>query len=451
MKKLFAACCAAFLLVVLAAPIAHAATEVNVRIEGRAETLFEGTIPVGIHPIEAASDTQTRDCDGVNALDPGNTEPGITPTLASAEAMESIGETFDGEWYDGFGDYFITRWGPDAQDNATGAYWGVLVNNVLTSVGGCQYQLSQDDEALWLYDAFASRPLLALFPEAAHYAEGPRPTLVAVAPGEPVPLEVVAYPAGGEGIAAESPSRTGSAPYAGATVAPVTVSAEGFQRVDTASPDAVTTDADGKTSVTYEEPGLYRVKATVGEPGHEGTVVRSNGLEICVEVAAGECDGGAAPGSGGAGPGTGTGSGQVPGTGTGSGGDSGSTGSTDRGSGSTAPTTGGGSTVAAAQASSPVKLGGVRLDRAALAGGQLKLSWKVLDPGAGLRSWRVSTRTLGAMGGWVERGHGTTQTAATVRLPRGHRYRVRLTVTDRAGHSTAYGLGKATVPGAGRD
>src|SRR6202000_16768 len=101
-----------------------------------------------VKKIAAPPATVERTCDGVNELDPENAAPGVTPTLASAEAMESIGETFDGEWYESLGDYFITRWGPDEQSNAEAAWWGVLVNNVLTSVGGCQSQLNEEDEVL---------------------------------------------------------------------------------------------------------------------------------------------------------------------------------------------------------------------------------------------------------------------------------------------------------------
>ncbi len=418
MKKLFAACCAAFVLVVIAAPFAQAATEVNVRIEGREETLFEKTIPVPVHQVQAASDSEAHACDGINELDPENTVPGITPTLAAATAMESIGESFDGTWYDGFNDYFITRWGPDAEDSAANAWWGVIVNNVLTSVGGCQYQLNQDDEVLWLWDAFSSRPMLALLPESALYGEGPRPTRVTVAPGEPVPLEVVSYPAGGEGVSPEAPSRAGSTPYEGATVAPVAVNGKGFQRVETASPEAVVSDAAGKASVTFTTPGIHRIKATVGAPGAEGTVVRSNGLEVCVRAAYGDC--GEPP---------------LPTTGTGVG---------SQGAASTSPAPSPAATPAEARISRP------KLSRAGLAQGKLALSWSVLDPGAGVTSWRVATKTLGTKGGFVTRARGTTATAATVRLPRGHRYRVRFTLTDAAGNTTNYALGQVSVPRAGR-
>jgi hypothetical protein len=417
MKKLFTACCAVLLLIiVVVAPSAQADTNVNVRIEGKEETIFEKKIPVQVKKIQASSDTVERNCDGINELDPENVAPGVTPTLASAEAMESIGETFDGNWYEGFGDYFITRWGPDEQDNAASAWWGILVNQVFTSVGGCQKQLKESDEVLWVYDAFSSRPMLALYPEAAHYVEGPRPTRVTVAPGEPVPLEVVAWPAGGESSTPEVPSRTGSSPFEGAVVAPVTVNAKGFQRVDVASPEAVVSAVDGKASVSFTTPGIHRIKAT-GPLGTENSVVRSNGLEICVLAQLGDCGE------------------PVPVTTT----------TPELEKKSTTTTAAPAPEAAAARISKP------KLALGKVAQGKLTISWKLLDAGAGVNSWRVATKTLGKKGGWVNRARGTSGTQATLRLPRGHRYQVRFTLTDLAGHTTTYALGKVTVPGAGRD
>ena len=132
------------------------------RIEGQSETLFEGPILTEGHDVKASSDTKERPCDGINSLDPQNKTPGPTPTSASVDAMSLIGETFDGQWYPGYGDYFITRWGPEKEEE--GMSWGVLVNNVFTDVGGCQYQLSTGDEVLWAYNAFDHKPFLALFP-----------------------------------------------------------------------------------------------------------------------------------------------------------------------------------------------------------------------------------------------------------------------------------------------
>ncbi len=423
MKKLFAACCAVLLLIIVVAPSAQAATEVNVRIEGKEETIFEKTVPVTVHPVRASSDTQDRNCDGVNELDPENVVPGVTPTLASAEAMESIGESFDGQWYEGFGDYFITRWGPDEQDNSASAWWGVLVNQVFTSVGGCQKQLKQGDEVLWVYDAFSSRPMLALYPEAAHYTEGPRPTRVTVAPGEPVAVEVVSWPAGAESSTPEVPSRTGSSPYEGAIVAPVDVNAKGFQRVDTASPEAEVSGADGKATFTFTTPGIHRIKAT-GPLGSENTVVRSNGLEVCVLAEFGDCGETVAGGETG-GPGT-------------------ADGSTTPAGPTAAPRPAPVAEPAAARVSKP------KLALTGLAQGKLTLSWQVLDPGAGVKGWRIATKTLGKKGGWVDRARGAKGTQATVRLPRGHRYQVRFVLTDMAGHTTTYALGKVTVPRPGR-
>lgn len=413
MKKLYAACCAALLLIILVAPSAQAATNVNLRIEGKEETIFEKTIPVTIKKIRASSDSQERNCDGVNELDPENVVPGVTPTLAAAEAMESIGESFDGQWYEGFGDYFITRFGPDEQDNAASAWWGVLVNQVFTSVGGCQKQLKETDEVLWVWDAFSSRPMLALYPEAAHYTEGPRPTRVTVAPGEPVPVEVVSWGASGEGGTPEMPSRTGSSPYAGAEVAPVTVNAKGFQRVDTTSPEAVVSDKDGKATFTFTTPGIHRIKAT-GPLGAESSVVRSNGLEVCVKAQVGDC-GEPLP---------------APVTDP----------VTKPATTPPAPVT----EPAAARISKP------KLALGKLADGKLTVSWQVLDPGAGVKGWRIATKTLGKKGGWIDRARGTKGTQATLRLPRGHRYRVRFTLTDMAGQTTTYALGKVTVPVARR-
>ena len=285
--------------VLVAVAVAEAApSTAEVRIEGKEETLFEGRIPVSIGPIKASSDTQQRACDGINELDPQNTVPGVTPTLAAVEAMESVGETFDGQWYEGFDDYFVKRWGPDAQDPAAGAYWGLLVNETYTNVGGCQYQLDESDESLWVWDAFSDRPTLALLPAEAHYESGPRPARAVAEVGQPFTVEVVGYPDdGSEGVPCDEPSRAGSTPYAGATVAPVEMNAKGFQRVETSSGEAVTTNAEGKASLVFAQPGIHRLKSTVGAPGLETTAVRSNGLEVCVRESAGECAGFAGPAS----------------------------------------------------------------------------------------------------------------------------------------------------------
>jgi hypothetical protein len=265
-------------------------TKVNVTIEGKNETLFEGPILTEGHNIEASSDTKERSCNWINVNDPENLAPGATPTAASVDAMSMIGETFDGQWYGGFEDYFITRWGPDKEES--GESWGVIVNNVFTNVGGCQFELSKNDEVLWAYNAFGGKPILALYP--ASDTSGPRPLTATAELGKPFEVEVVNYTGHGEGVPPASPERSGSVPYEGADVSPVHTAANGFEKLETASPATVMTNAQGKANITFTEPGWHRIKAThLGEGGKEN-VIRSNRLDVCVP-AKGETGCGAPP------------------------------------------------------------------------------------------------------------------------------------------------------------
>jgi hypothetical protein len=258
--------------------VPQAPTEANVTIEGKNETLFEGPILTEGHNIEASSDTKERRCNGINVNDPENRTPGATPTAASVDAMALIGETFDGQWYGGFEDYFITRWGPDKEAN--GESWGILVNNVLTNVGGCQFELSKGDEVLWAYNVFGSKPILALYP--ASDTAGARPLTASTELGKPFEVEVVEYTDHGEGAPPASPDRKQSVPYQGADVSPVHTASNGFEKVETASPATVITNAQGKASITFTEPGWHRIKAThLGEGGREN-VIRSNRIDVCV-------------------------------------------------------------------------------------------------------------------------------------------------------------------------
>jgi hypothetical protein len=269
------------LLSILTATVARAApTQVNVRIEGKAETLFEGPIWTEGHDVLASSDTKQRPCDGIDPLDPQNQTPGPTPTAASVDAMGIIGETFDGQWYPGYNDYFITRWGPDQE--AGGMSWGILVNNVFTDVGGCQYELSAGDEALWAYNAFGHKPFLALLPVTAHYTSGARPLTATAELGKPFEVEVLNYSDDEEDDPPAVPERTGSAPVQGADVSPVTTSAKGFETVQAASPQTVTTNARGKTTLVFQSTGWHRIKASAFDGEGTEDAIRSNRLDVCV-------------------------------------------------------------------------------------------------------------------------------------------------------------------------
>jgi Domain of unknown function (DUF4430) len=443
MRTPIAALLAVSLFTVLAAPLAQAApAQVNVRIEGETETLFEGPILTDGHNVKAAESDPAapqvgRVCDGTN--NHVNPAPGPTPTAASVDAMGILGEDFDGRWYSGYDDFFVKRWGPDAQDVGQGEYWGLLVNDVFTNVGGCQYRLDGGDEVLWVYDAFRQRPSLALFAADAAYTAGARPLTATAHLGVPFPVEVVSYEDDEEALPPPAPGRAGSGPYEGAEVAPVRESEKGFEWVDTAAPETSVTGVDGRTSIAFSTAGWHRIKATrIGAGGSE-EVVRSNRLDVCVLDPPALTDCGPPPaddlprippaleieeGDGGDGPG-----GEEPGVET--------------------PGSGGGpqSTAGPAADPGPVRLRLSPLDRSRLSRRLVRVSWRVLDPGPGIRRWTITSRALGRKRArLVTRAEGVTGTAASLRLPPGT-YRLQLTVIDVLGGSATTPLGRVQVRG----
>lgn len=434
----------------VAAPLAAAApVPVNVRIEGKTETIFEGPILTDVHHVKASSDSKWRRCDGVNVNVPANEVPAAVPTSAGSDAMRIAGLGFDAQWYNQYEDYFLKRWGPDAQDQAENEYWGILVNNVFTDVGGCQYQLDGGDEVLWIYDAFDGRERLALYP--AGYSGGAAPLTATATLNQPFEVEVDTWEGYDEGSPPPAPTRT-TTPYEGAEVAPVITDGQGFQRVDTASAATVVSDADGEASITFTTPGWHRIKATDAGAG-EDAAIRSNRLDVCVPQPpaadcgplpadaqlrtpppplAGELDGKEGPG------------GEDPPGGDPPGGQpSGGGGESKGGSGSSSPA---GAAPPASQPG-PVQLQRPGLDRSRIAQGLVTVSWKVLDPGAGIAKWTISSQALGRKGArWVDRASGSGRTAANLRLPAGAAYRLRLIVTDGLGRSTTVPLGRVQVP-----
>ncbi|HEY2334309.1 MAG TPA: DUF4430 domain-containing protein [Solirubrobacterales bacterium] len=442
MRIRIAALCVASLISVALAPVARAApTQVNVRIEGKSETLFEGPILTDGHNVRASSDSSApaggRRCNGLN--NGKNPSPGPTPTAAGVDAMSLIGEDFDGLWYaEPFEDYFIKRWGPDAQNEGAGEYWGLVVNNVFTSVGGCQYQLDGGDEVLWVYDAFSGRPRLLLYPPGYSGAAVPGPVTVNL--NEPLTLEVDAWSGYNEGDPPPAPTRS-TTPYEGAEVAPVATDGQGFERVETDSPEAVTSGADGKAAITFAQTGWHRIKATAVDSGGEETVVRSNRLDVCVlpdpscatpppedlvrtPTESGEEESGGEGGSGETG-----GSGVTPPV-------------------DAVPRTATGSPAGSSDSSAaPVRLRLSRLDRSRLSRGLVGVSWQVLDAGPGIKSWSVSSQVLGRPGArYVRRAGGNGRSAAVIHLPPGSAYRLRLTVVDALGRSSAIVIGRVEVP-----
>ena len=170
--------------------------------------------------------------------------------------MNLIGEAdaLAGQWYGSFEDYFVMQWGQEAENAEAGSRsWGVLVNNVFTNVGGCQYELSAGDEVLRVYNAFDSRPILGLFAASEHYSSGTRPLTAQAQRDKPFEVEVSAYADHGEGQPPPTPERTSkyTEPYEGALVSPVSTSEKGLETVENDSPEAVSTNSEGKASITF--------------------------------------------------------------------------------------------------------------------------------------------------------------------------------------------------------
>ncbi len=202
-------------------------------------------------------------------------QPGATPTGATVDAMEVLGHDFDGQWYPGFDDYFVKRFGPEAEGPTF--WWGILVNGAFTPVGGCQFALAAGDRVLWVNDAFSGRPFLSLTVPSA----GPRPT---VAVGQPLTVAVT-------GLDADQAS---GPPYEGATVGAVT-------ERGTPAPAAVATagrsGADGAATVTFHAAGWQRLKARTvsADPQVSPAAIASDSVDVCVEPTGGAGCAGAPP------------------------------------------------------------------------------------------------------------------------------------------------------------
>ncbi|KAF5334862.1 hypothetical protein D9758_014275 [Tetrapyrgos nigripes] len=161
---------AALLLVIMALVVQEAkcashptnlGTVVNLRIEGRDHTIFEGPISTRGHNVTTVSGG-THHCDGTNRDE--NPYPGPTCTSALDDAARKHNFSWDGTFSGEFDDFFITTIAGDSQ-TAT-EFWGILLNFVFTPVGGCQQQVKHDDHVLWAFNAFNVSAFLKL--------EGPR-------------------------------------------------------------------------------------------------------------------------------------------------------------------------------------------------------------------------------------------------------------------------------------
>ena len=213
-----------------AAPAAQAApASVQLRIEGRNTTIYEGPVTTDgkvVHPEPGEDHT----CDGTNNGE--NPHPGPTPVSALDDATGPGGYTWAGTWFPSFEDYLIDRIGPDPATSSE--FWGQYVNSQASQVGGCQEIVRTGDEVLWAFDGFG-KPVLRL--------AGPTSGTT----GQPVGVRVT--------------DGQNGAPLAGASVG------------------GALTGVDGRATLTFDDEGIYRLKATRADS------VRSNGLVLCVDPA----------------------------------------------------------------------------------------------------------------------------------------------------------------------
>jgi hypothetical protein len=210
------------------APALAAPATVDLRVEGSSQTLFEGAITT----------------DGTNGG--VNPSPGPTMTAALDDADRASGFTWDGTYDSGFDDFFISRIGPDTNTGAPAfqPYWGLFLNWVATSVGGCQQRVQAGDRVQFLYSSFG-QPLLELTGAPAKAATG-----------EAFTVDVRQHDGNGASV-----------PAAGASVA------------------GGTTGGDGSAQVSFDSSGVKRLKATRSD------AVRSNAAEVCVYApGTSECD-----------------------------------------------------------------------------------------------------------------------------------------------------------------
>jgi hypothetical protein len=224
------ACAVALAIALQAAAAAAAPTAVDVRVEGKTSTIFFGPVTTDAKVVNPPTGGAHL-CDGTNFG--ANPVPGPTPTTALDDASIKGGFTWDADWFGpGFPDYAVNRVG--SEPSTSSEFWGVFVNGVDPGVGGCQKLLKAGDEVLWTFDAFNK-------------------------PGGALRLSVPAAIQTGQAAVTTVTNVATGAPVAGATVG------------------SATTGADGTAALTFDEPGVYVLRADRPD------AIRSREARVCVD------------------------------------------------------------------------------------------------------------------------------------------------------------------------
>jgi hypothetical protein len=138
-----------------------APTKVNVRVEGKTKTIFEGKVTTDAHEVDGGDGSGPHKCDGTNGG--AGTTAGPTATGAMDDAVKLAGLSWAGSFSTDFDDFIVNQIGPDAATDS--AFWGVAVAGKSLQVGGCQRVVTSGEEVLWAYDSFDKALLHATGPK----------------------------------------------------------------------------------------------------------------------------------------------------------------------------------------------------------------------------------------------------------------------------------------------
>ncbi len=224
------------------APLAAAApVTVDLRIEGKIRTLYEGKVTTDLRTVDLMDGTGPHACDGT--ANPATPVPGPTRGAAFMTAKEGPGGfTLMGTFTFDMG-FIVIAGDSVAFDAATGEFLAEYKNGQLASFGSCGDQIATGDKVLYAY-ATGSEQLLEL--------SGP----ATVAPGVPATFKVT--------------DAVTAAAVAGATVAGQTTGADGSARVTLAAAGPATLKASRSGAIRSNG---VAVCATTGSDGACGTVV----------------------------------------------------------------------------------------------------------------------------------------------------------------------------------
>lgn len=153
----------AFLWLALVCAGPAAAVTVDLQIEGKDRTIFEGKVDTDGHSVK------DHKCDGTNGGAENN--PGPTVTAALDDGTDEGNYSWDGQWFKDFEDFLVDRIGPDEADEGDNEFWGYLLNYEDPGKGGCQQRVRSGDHILWAYDGFGKTPLKLSAPSSVKVGE----------------------------------------------------------------------------------------------------------------------------------------------------------------------------------------------------------------------------------------------------------------------------------------